>query len=336
MPISDDEPSPYVAVSAPGMDTLAESVLAILRSKHGVTFPHLRMEFRRFANDEVLPRIPETVRRQHVFLFHPLQTPNPNEALIRLMLATDALRRASAAGITLVLPYICYLRQDRKDRPRVPISARAVADLIEMNKSVERIITFDMHADQAQGFFTIPVDNLRTVDLFADACRRRFSEQLNDVMVVAPDFGGVGRARAIALELGNLPVAIIEKRRPEANKAEVVSVIGESISGKRVIIYDDMADTGGTVRMVVGELLTRHQARDVTVLVTHGIFSGGAEEKFADAGFPVICTNSIPRAPEWLEGQRSWLTLQPLDDLLADAVHQASIVGGSVSMLGAR
>ena len=328
------EPSPYVVVSSPGMENLASSVLAIMKRQFGVEFPHHHMEFRTFANGEDLPRLPETVRRQHVFYFHPMQTPSPNDAVVRLMLANDAMRRASVHGITLVLPYMAYLRQDRKDRPRVPISARVLADAIEMNRSIERVITFDMHAEAVQGFFSLPVDNLTTVDLYAATCRKRFSDMSN-VMVVAPDFGGVVRARRFAAELGDVPVAIFEKNRPEANKSEVISVIGEPVAGKHVVIYDDMCDTGGTIRGVAREL-QRRGARDVTVLVTHGIFSGAADVKFAEAGFPVLATNSIPRSAEYLAENASWFTQQPIDELLANAVYQASIVGGSVSQLSAR
>jgi ribose-phosphate pyrophosphokinase len=331
MSASEAEPSPYVVVSSPGMEDLAASVLAIMKRKFGVEFPHHRMEYRDFANGEVLPRLPETVRRQHVFFFHPMQTPTPNDALVRLMLANDAMRRASVAGVTLVLPYMTYLRQDRKDRPRVPISARVIADVIEMNRSIERVITFDMHAEAVQGFFSIPVDNLTTISLYADACRRRFPD-LSNVLIVAPDFGGVVRARRFAAELGDLPVAIIEKNRPDANKSEVISVIGGPVAGKHIIIYDDMCDTGGTIRGVASELKTRG-AKDVTVLVTHGIFSGGAEAKFRAAGFPVLATNTIPRSAAYRAENATWFTQQTMDDVLASAVYQASIVGGSVSQL---
>lgn len=332
MQVSEAEPSPYVVVSSPGMEQLADSVLAIMAHKFGAEFPHHRMEYQDFANGEVLPRLPETVRRQHVFFFHPMQDPSPNDALVRLMLANDAMRRASVAGITLVLPYMTYLRQDRKDRPRVPISARVIADVIEMNRSIERVITFDMHAEAVQGFFSIPVDNLTSIGLYAEACRKRFPDLAKNVIIVAPDFGGVVRARRFAAELGDVPVAIFEKNRPGANTSVVVSVIGEPVAGKHVVIYDDMCDTGGTIRGVVTELKARG-ARDVTVLVTHGIFSGTAAQEFKKAGFPVLATNSIPRVPAYLEDNASWLTQQPMDDLLASAVYQASIVGGSVSKL---
>jgi ribose-phosphate pyrophosphokinase len=314
------------------MGRVAESVLEHMAREYGTVLPHHRMEVGTFANGETFVRVPDTVRRQHVFLFHPMQHPTPNDALVRLLLTNDALRRASVAGITLVLPYMTYLRQDRKDKPRVPISARLMADLIESNKSVERVITVDMHADQAQGFFSIPVDNMTTVGLFAEHLKARFGGALENVMVVSPDFGGVVRARRMAKKLGNLPVGIFEKRRPEANKTEVVSVLGDPIAGKHVVIYDDIVDTGNTIRGVV-EALRELGARSVVIVGTHGIFSAGAEKKFAQDNFSVSCTDSVIRSEAYYAEQKSWLTVVSLEALLARAVHEASIVGGSVSKL---
>ncbi len=324
--------SPFVVVSSPGMHEMAGNVVSLLKAKHGLALPHHRTDFEKFANAEWLPQLPETVRRQHVFLFHPLQHPTPNDALMLMFLINDALKRASVDGITLVIPYMPYLRQDRKHKPRAPISARMVADLIESNTQVERIITVDMHADQEQGFFSIPVDNLSSMGLFAEHFKRCLDEGLSNVTVVAPDFGGAVRARRFAKKLGDLPVAIFEKRRPSANQSEVVSLIGEPVTGKTVVIYDDMIDTGGTIRGVVASLKS-HGAKEVLVCATHGIFSGDSEEKFAAAGFPVFCTNSIPRDPEYDAKNSPWLAPVPMDELLSEAVYQASLVGGSVSNL---
>lgn len=314
------------------MEHVATSVLEHMAREYGTVLPHHKMEVGTFANGETFVRVPDTVRRQHVFLFHPMQHPMPNDALVRLLLTNDALRRASVAGITLVLPYMTYLRQDRKDKPRVPISARLMADLIESNKSVERVITVDMHADQAQGFFSIPVDNMTTVGLFAEHLKIHFGGALENVMIVSPDFGGVVRVRRMAKKLGNLPVGIFEKRRPAANEAEIVSVIGDSIVGKHVVIYDDIIDTGGTI-LGVAKAIKELGALSVVIIGTHGIFSAGAEKKFARGGFSVSDTNSIPRSEEYRTAQSSWLTTVSLDALLARAVHQASLVGGSVSQL---
>jgi len=324
--------SPFVIVSTEGMHETAASVLKILAKKYRIQLPHYRVEYEPFANGEVLPHVPVTVRRQHVFLFHPMQLPSPNDAIVKLLLVNDMLMRASVAGITLVLPYIPYLRQDRKHKPRVPISARMLADIIESNRAVERIITVDMHADQEQGFFSIPVDNVQGMHVFVEQFLIQFKKTRENFVVVAPDFGGAVRARRFAKKLGDAPVAIFEKRRPRVNASEVVSIVGEPIEGKTVIICDDMIDTGGTIRGVVSVLKERG-AREVFVCATHGIFSGDSLEHFARAQGPVMCSTSIPRSADFVKHTKSWLSMVPIDSLLADAVFQATRVGGSVSHL---
>ena len=178
---------PFVVVSTPGMHELAARTVALLASNHGMQLPHHQIEFERFANGEVLPHVPVTVRRQHVFVFHAMQLPSPNDAVITALLVHDALKRASVSGITLVAPYLPYLRQDRKHKPRVPISARMLADIIESNHCVERVITADMHADQEQGFFSIPVDNLMGMGLFAEHFKKMLGSELANSVVVAPE-----------------------------------------------------------------------------------------------------------------------------------------------------
>ena len=314
--------SPFVVISSPCIHDTAASVVSMLRKKHNCIFPHYRVEHTRFANGEVVIQIPETVRRQHAFFFHPLQLPSPN----------DALKRASVSGITLVLPYMSYLRQDRKDKPRVPISARMLADLIESNRYVSRIITADMHADQEQGFFSLPVDNLMCSKILAEYVVKSLACDVSDVIAIAADLGGAVRTRRFARGLGEVQVAIFEKRRTGPNQSEVVSINGPSVEGKIVVIFEDMIDTGGTIRGVVASL-KQLGAREVFVCATHGIFSGGTEEKFASENIRVFCTNSIPRDESYYTGNASWLTCVPIDELFADAVYQASLVGGSVSKL---
>ncbi len=323
--------SPFVVVSTPHMHDMAARCCAHITGKHGVTFPHHRVEYKVFASGEVLPLIPETVRRQHVFLFHALQHPTPNDALMRMLVLNDALARASVHGITLVTPFMSYLRQDRKHKKRMPISGRMIADLIESNRQAERVITADMHADQAQGFFTIPVDNLTCFGLLADHCQEKLGGDVSNVVVVSPDFGGAVRARSLAKRL-RVPVAIFEKRRDEDGVAEVDMLIGESIVGKRVIICDDIIDTGGTMRATVKELLARG-AKEIEVWTTHAILSGDAAQLFADGGYRITCTDSIPRSQSYCEKNASWLTVVSMDVLLAEAVYEASLVGGSVSKL---
>lgn len=322
--------SPYVVVSSPGMHDMAERVVALIGERHDLHLRHVRLEVETFANGEVMVYVPETVRRQHVFFFHELQHPSPNDALMTLLVANDALRRASVTKITLITPYIAYLRQDRKHKPRVPISARMLADLIESNKSVQELITADMHAEQEQGFFSIPVDNLLGLGLFAEHFKRHLSDELVDAVIVAPDFGGAVRARRFAKKIDDAPVAIFEKRRPRANQSEAVSLIGESVVGKIAIVCDDMIDTGGTIRGVAKKL-KEMGARKVYVCATHGIFSGNAEQAFAELGFPILCTNSIPRNAEYYAQHASWLNMIPMEELLAETIYESSLIGGSIS-----
>lgn len=325
--------SSFVLVSTPGMHGIAENIRGI--NVYGTEVPHYRVAFTEFSNGETLPVIPETVRGQHVFVLHGLQLPDPNTALVKILLLNDALRRASVAGITLVIPYIPYLRQDRKDRPRVPISARTIADLIESNTSVQRIITADMHTDQAQGFFSIPVDNLQCSSIFASRFKQRFSSEQSLLHVVSPDFGAAVRSRRFAQRLGeHVPVSIIEKRRPNVNESEIVSVVGEPIEGKHVFIFDDMIDTGGTI-LKTAVALKGMGALSIHLSATHGIFSSAtARDRFAQSGLRILCTDSIPRDIDFLS-RNPWLEIVSINDLLASAIYEASLVGGSISKLNA-
>lgn len=281
-----------------------------------------------FANGELKPFIPETVRGKHVFFLHPLQEPDPNIALMLMFLTADALKRASVSGITLVLPYIPYLRQDRKDEPRTPISARLIADLIETNRKVERLITLDIHADQEQGFFSIPVDNISARTVHAEYFRTKFHNNFQNIVVVAPDFGSAVRARRFAQKLGkDVPVSIIDKRRTGPNQIEVIGFIGPSVANKHVIIYDDMIDTGKTIRGAMSEII-RQGALSVCMCATHGIFSQRAEESFAIAGQQIVVAGTIPRTSEYIVRNSAWLSFVQIDELLADAIS-----GNSVSKL---
>lgn len=321
----------FVLLYSPPMEEMAQAIVKHLEMK-GMQLLHSRIEYTTFANGEMLPRIPHTVRRQHVFFLHALQHPDPNTAVMGMLLAMDAMRRASVSGITLVAPYIPYLRQDRKNEPRVPISARMLADLIESNKSVERVITIDMHAEQEQGFFSIPVDNLMGVKLFSSHIKARFKFDLKNTVAVAADFGAAVRTRRLAQVLGDIPVAIFEKRRPAPNKAEILSVIGESVSGARVIICEDIIDSGRTI-IGVAKALSGLGANEICVYGTHGIFSTDAEVHFANEHFSIACTDSIPRTADYYNAQASWLTKIPIASYLAEAIYEAAHVRGSISKL---
>jgi ribose-phosphate pyrophosphokinase len=322
--------SPFVLLSSPLMHGMGDQICAHFEAKKGVTLPHYPLEFTTFANGEVLPRIPHTVRGQHVFFLHALQHPDPNTAIMMMLIANDAIMRASASGMTLVLPYMSYLRQDRKDQPRVPITARLIADLIESNRIVKGVITIDMHAEQEQGFFSIPVDNLSGAKVFTEHLQQKFHGAMADMVVLAPDFGGAVRNRRLALVLGEIPVCILEKRRTGPNQAEVLAVIGESIADKRVVIFEDMICSGGTA-LKVKDVVMGMGAREVYLCATHGIFSRG-EKSFAESGIAVACTDSIPRSTEYYT-DNPWLTKVSIAPYLADAMYEATLMGGSISKL---
>ena len=242
----------------------------------------------RFSDGEVTVEIQQNVRARDVFVVQPTCTPT-NEHLIELCMMVDALKRASARRITAVIPYFGYARQDRRPRSmRVPISAKVVANMLE-TVGVERLLTMDLHADQIQGFFDIPVDNIYASPVLLSDLK---SKAYRDLVVISPDVGGVVRARALAKQLG-CDLAIIDKRRPAANVSEVMHVIGE-IDGRNCVIMDDMIDTAGTL-VKAAEVLKERGARSVYAYCTHPVFSGPAVERIASSQIDeVVVTNTIP------------------------------------------
>ena len=243
----------------------------------------------RFSDGEVTVEIHQNVRARDVFVVQPTCAPT-NEHLMELAFMVDALKRASARRITAVIPYFGYARQDRRPRSmRVPISAKVVANMLE-TVGVERLLTMDLHADQIQGFFNIPVDNIYASPvLLSDLQSKRY----DDLVVVSPDVGGVVRARALAKQL-NCDLAIIDKRRPKANVSEVMHVIGE-IDGRTCVIMDDMTDTAGTL-VKAAEVLKERGAKRVFAYCTHAVFSGPAVERIKNSQLDeVVITNTIPQ-----------------------------------------
>ncbi len=242
----------------------------------------------RFSDGEVNVQILENVRGDDVFVIQPT-CPPVNEHLMELLIMIDALKRASAGRITAVIPYYGYARQDRKVMPRVPISARLVADLITA-AGANRVLTVDLHAGQIQGFFNIPVDNLTAVPIFIDYISKRLEGV--DFVVVSPDAGGVERARLFAKKM-HVPLAIIDKRRVEANVAEVMHVIGD-VKSKVALILDDMIDTAGTL-VKSAEALLENGAVEVFAAATHPVFSGPAYDRIESSNIKeVVVTNTIP------------------------------------------
>ncbi len=288
-----------------------------------------------FANKEIKPKVPESIRQKDVYLMHSMHYPDPSAGLVRLMLSMDAISRASPKSLTLVLPYMTYTRQDRKDEPRVPISARMIANIVE-SYPVERIITMDLHCDQAQGFYNIPVDNLYGSLIHSDYFKEQYQGDYSNLVVVSPDHGGVTRARRFARSLDeDVPVYIIDKRRSGPNKVEIMNFIGGDIEDKDIVIYDDMIDSGGSI-LKAAELAYKRGANNVYAAVSHAIFSEKdipAEQKFAESQLKVVATDTIPRSAEYYEQNKRWLIPLKVEDLFAKAIYESSKPGGSISKL---
>jgi ribose-phosphate pyrophosphokinase len=281
------------------------------------------MSARPFSDGEIELQILENVRGVDSFAIQPTCTPVERN-LFELLLMIDAMKRASAGRITAVLPYYGYARQDRKDKPRVPISAKLVASLLE-RAGADRILCLDLHAAQIQGFFDIPVDHLFAAPVMIEHFR---SAVLPNLTVVSPDAGGVERARAFAKRL-NAPLAIIDKRREQANVAEIMNIIGE-VRGRNCIMVDDLIDTAGT--LVKGaEALMSAGAECVSACATHPIFSGSAVRRIEDSPIKeVIITNSIPLGEEARRSDKiRQLSVAPLLARAIQSIHE----GGSISTL---
>jgi ribose-phosphate pyrophosphokinase len=247
-----------------------------------------KIDLKRFSDGECFVKLNENVRGRECFIIQSTCSP-VNDAIIELLLITDALRRASATRICAVIPYFGYARQDRKDQGRVALSAKLVANLI-VTAGVERVVTIDLHAGQIQGFFDIPVDHLQATPLLVDHVRSQFN--LENSVVLSPDVGSVKRAREYGERLG-LPLTIIDKRRPRANVAEVMNVIGE-VKDKQVLIFDDMIDTAGTLCSAAQAIVERG-ASNVIAVSTHAVLSGPAIERLRSAPIrSLIVTNTIP------------------------------------------
>ena len=242
---------------------------------------------RRFADQEIFVEIQENVRGEDVFVIQSTSFPT-NDHLMELLIMIDAFRRSSAKRITAVLPYFGYARQDRKAGPRTPISAKLVANLIT-EAGANRVMTLDLHADQIQGFFDIPTDNLYAVPILARDVKEHYD--LENVMVVSPDVGGVVRARSLAKRLG-CQLAIVDKRRERAGESEVMNVIGD-VDGKDCLLIDDIVDSGGTL-CNAAEALLKSGATSVTAYITHGVLSGGAVSRIAASKLKeLVITDSI-------------------------------------------
>jgi ribose-phosphate pyrophosphokinase len=283
---------------------------------------------RQFSDGEVHLQVQENVRGADVFVVQPTCTP-VDRHLMELLLMMDALKRASAERITAVLPYYGYARQDRKDRPRMPISARLVASVIE-RAGADRILALDLHAAQIQGFFDVPVDHLFALPVMIEYFTGSDGERAggDGLTVVSPDAGGVERARAFAKRMGS-PLAIIDKRRTEVNVAEVMHIIGD-VSGQHCLIVDDLIDTAGTL-VKAAEALLEQGAKSVRACATHAVLSGPAVERIRESQLEeVVVSNSIPLSAEAVALKRiKQLSVAPLLAKAIESIHE----DGSVSTL---
>ncbi|MCX6572551.1 MAG: ribose-phosphate pyrophosphokinase [Candidatus Aminicenantes bacterium] len=296
---------------------LAQEIVEYLKTDLG------RCVLKRFSDGEIRFYIDENVRGEDIFIIQSGSS-DANSHLMELFLMIDAFKRSSAGRITAVIPYFPYARQDWKDKPRVPISARLVSDLIE-KAGANRILTMDLHSPQIQGFFSIPVDNLMASPVLANHIK---TLKLDDVTVVSPDAGGVGRARVFAKRL-DAPLAIIDKRRPAPNVAEVLHVIGD-VAGRNVVIFDDMVDTAGTLTESA-RALSEQKAKRIFSAATHPVLSGPAVDRIASSKLEkIFVTNTIPLTDKAAASGR--FAVLSVAELFGEAIRRIN-EGSSVSSL---
>lgn len=269
----------------------------------------------KFSDGETAISINEVVRGSDVFIIQSTCTP-VNDNIVELLILVDALRRASAGRITAVIPYYGYARQDRKAKARDPISAKLVANLITVS-GADRVLTMDLHAPQLQGFFDIPVDHLLGTPILAQYFYKKFAGKTDDVVVVSPDVGSVGRSRKFAEKL-DVPLAIIDKRRPKANVCEIMNIIGD-VKGKRAILVDDLIDTAGTV-VNAANAMGDMGAVEVYACCTHGVLSGPAIDRIRTSAIKELVTlNTIPLP---MEKRINKITTLSVGDVFAEAIER--------------
>ena len=271
---------------------------------------------KKFSDGEIYIEINENIRGNSIFIIQSISSP-ANDNLMELLLCIDALKRSSAKNITAVIPYFGYARQDRKVVPRTSISAKLVSNLIT-KAGADRVVTVDLHAGQIQGFFDIPVDNLFTTPLFARYIKKKFKSK--KLICVSPDIGGVQRTRGLATKI-KADLAIIDKRRPEPGKSEVMNIIGD-VKGKNCIIVDDIIDSGGTIVNAV-EALKKAGALDVYVFITHAVLSGDAAEKIKKSKIKkLIITDSIDNSLKIKNNSK--IEVISIAPLMAEAINRIS------------
>ena len=289
---------------------LAEEICRLMGTKLG------EAEVKGFADGEVSVSLYETVRGSDVFVVQSTCKP-VNDNLMELLVMIDALRRASAGRITAVVPYFGYARQDRKAKARDPISAKLVANLIT-TAGADRVLTMDLHANQIQGFFDIPVDNLLGNPVFVDYYAKKFGDKCEDMIVVSPDVGSVARARAFAQKL-HMQMAIVDKRRQKANQCEVMNVIGD-VKGKDCVLFDDMVDTAGSLCNAAKAIVEVGGANKVYACASHGVLSGPAIDRLEASNIEELALlDTIPAHPEAKRARIKYLTVAPM---FSDAIER--------------
>ena len=301
-------------------DALTEEICRYLKVERG------KIKISHFADGEIIVEPEEKVRGKHVFVI--CSTCNPvNDNLMEMLIAVDAIRRASSAEITCVIPYFGYARQERKSKPRQPITARLVADMIE-SAGVDRVVCIDLHAIAIQGFFRIPSDNMTAVALFGQYFRAKHIE--GDLVVVSPDHGGATRARQLA-EYVKAPIAIVDKRRVRPNEAEALALIGDC-DGKTAIIVDDLIDTGGSL-CGAAKMLKEKGAKEVYCCCTHGVLSNNAVERINNSDIKeLILTNTIPMTEERKSPKIKVLSIGYMLARTIEAIYNKSSVSDIYAM----
>ncbi|MGD0779379.1 MAG: ribose-phosphate pyrophosphokinase [Dehalococcoidales bacterium] len=298
-----------------------ELAKAITKSLH---IPLGKCEVTQFSNENTFVRVLENVRERDVFIVQPISSP-VNSHIMELLIMIDAMKRASARRITAVMPYYAYGRSDKKDQPRVPITARLIADLLTV-AGANRVLTVDLHKAQIQGFFNIPVDELTAFHLLTDYFKKNKKEAIKNMVVVAADFGITKQARDIAAWMKK-PLAIMEKRRiGNKDKTELLNVIGD-VDGKNALIVDEEIDTAGSLVSVVDALVARG-ANEIYACSTHAVFSGDAIEKIANCKVKkVVVTNSVPIPPGKISDKIEIIPIAPLLGEAIKRIHTGQSVG---------
>jgi len=301
-------------ISGTANKKLAEEVAKNLKKKL------TPVEIRKFSDGEIYVRILESVRGCDVFIIQPT-SPDANSNIMELLIMVDALKRSSPARITAVIPYFGYSRQDRKAKPREPISAKLVAKLIE-NSGVDIVMTFDLHVAQLQGFFDIPSDNLDLVPVYAEYILKK---KIKDIVFVAPDVGALTRVRTLA-DVMHAPIAIVDKRRTDSGVAIMENVIGD-VKGKNAILVDDMIDTAGTITEAAS-ILKKYGAKDIYVLATHAILSGPAVKRLKNSKIKEIFTTNTIDIPK--EKRIKKINVISIGPILAETIkrqHEGTSMG---------